>query len=40
MLIQQLGLDDIAYIKDRGIEVDVKKGFDEIFPDEDEEETI
>lgn len=41
LLIQQLGLDDIAYIKDRGVEVDVKKGFDEVFPGEDdEEETI
>ncbi|MBL3520294.1 DUF1073 domain-containing protein [Arcobacter lanthieri] len=39
LLIQQLGLDDIGYIKDRGVEVEVKKGFDEIFnEDEDEDE--
>ncbi|MFY4742578.1 anti-CBASS protein Acb1 family protein [Aliarcobacter butzleri] len=38
LLVQQLGLDDIAYIKDRGVEIDVKKNFDEIFNEDGIEE--
>lgn len=38
LLVQQLGLDDIAYIKDRGVEIDVKKSFDEIFNEDGIEE--
>ncbi|WP_026803626.1 anti-CBASS protein Acb1 family protein [Aliarcobacter lanthieri] len=38
LLIQQLGLDDIGYIKDRGVEVEVKKGFDEIFNEDEDAE--
>ena len=34
LLLQTLGLDEIAYIKDRGVEVDIKKTFAE-FPDDD-----
>lgn len=34
LLLQGLGLDEIAYIKDRGVEVDIKKTFAE-FPDDD-----
>ena len=34
LLLQALGLDEIAYIKDRGVEVDIKKTFEE-FSEED-----
>ena len=34
LLLQNLGLDEIAYIKDRGVEVDIKKTFEEFSEDD------
>ena len=34
LLLQGLGLDEIAYIKDRGVEVDIKKTFEEFSEDD------